>query len=101
MGQDRERLALAVLRAQALDVLLRGWVLAQKQHRRFTEGPLQVAVTDLLVALAHGFAGRLFGALHEPGVGGKLLERGETMDVMDLVEDHERQYPPDTRYRAD
>ncbi len=36
------------------------------------------------VALACGF----FREFHQPGIGGKVLDCGEALDVMDLVEDN-------------
>ncbi len=44
--QDRECLALAVLRLQARQIRLGLITLAQKQHGRFRESPLQMAVAS-------------------------------------------------------
>jgi hypothetical protein len=47
MGEDGERLGLAVLAGEASDVSVGGGVLPQAQRGSFGEGPLQVGVTDL------------------------------------------------------
>ena len=47
--------------------------------------------TDLFDGRSVSFACRLFGALDQPGIGDKVLDCGETVDVMDLVEDDQGQ----------
>ena len=46
-------------------------------------------VADLLARGAVALAGGLLGALDQPGVGGEVLDAGEAVDVVDLVEDDE------------
>ena len=46
------------------------------------------------------FAGGRLGALHQLGRGGEVLDGGEAIDVVDLVEDHQSQDLADARHRA-
>jgi len=99
-GEDRECLALAVFFCQPLDIALSLGITAQEQHRRFAEGSLQMHVADLLADVPEHFAGRALLALHQPGVGEKLLHPGEAADVLDLVEQHQGEDAPHARDRA-
>src|SRR3972149_9120618 len=67
MGEDGERLGLAVLGSELLHESLRGRVLAQKEHRGFREGPLQMRIADLGARGAEPFASGRLRALHQAG----------------------------------
>src|SRR5690606_36350652 len=90
-GQHTESLALPVLLLQALEVLLPLRVAPQKQRRGFGEGPLQVDVADLLALPGLLLAGRLMGAFDQAGVGEEIANPRETGDVVDLVEQGQRE----------
>ena len=51
-------------------------------------------IPHLRAAGPQHLAARLFPAFHQPGVRGKLLDPIESLDVMDFVEDGERQHFP-------
>ena len=100
VGQDGQGLGLAVLLLQALPIALSLRVVAQEHDSGFGEGPLQVDVADLGAGGAITLAGRLLGALDEPGVGDEVLDPGEAVDLADLVEDDQGEDLSDPRHRA-
>ena len=57
-------------------------------------------VADLRPPVAPHLAGGLLGALDQPGIRGQLLRPGEAGDVVDLVEDHQREDLADPRHGA-
>ncbi len=67
------------------------WVGPEKEGGRFGEGPLQVDVADLAAGGAKALAGGLLGALDQTGIGSEVLHPGEAVDVVDLIEDHQRE----------
>ena len=58
-------------------------LVATKQTRGLGKSPAQVRVADLLAA-------RLMRAADQPGVAEKVAHVGETVDVVDLIEQHQR-----------
>src|SRR4030095_16220950 len=56
--------------------------------------------TDLATAGAKPLAGRFFGALDEPGIGGEILNPGKAPDVVNLIEQGERENLADAGKRA-
>src|SRR3990172_1719307 len=96
VGEDGERLALAVLALEASEQLLPVDRVAQEGDGGLGEGPLQMHVALLSTSGPELLARRLVSALDEPRVGGELLDAIEAMDVVDLVEDRERQDLADT-----
>ena len=95
VGQDGQGFRLAMLRGRVLEPGLRGGILAKEEHGGLREGPLQMRVADLRAGGAGAFAAGLFGASDQPSVGREVLDGGETMDVVDLVEDDEGEDLPD------
>jgi hypothetical protein len=85
--EDREGFPLAMLPLEALEQLLAGGILTEKQDGRLREGPLEVGVADLAAPRAEALAGRRLGAGDQPRVGGEVLDAGEAADVVDLIED--------------
>jgi hypothetical protein len=65
VGEERQRLALAVSGGELCQVLFGRLVILEKEHRRFREGPLEVRVADLLAAGAVAFTIRLLGAFDQ------------------------------------
>ena len=74
--------------------------MAQEQHGRFGERPLQMDVAHLRAAGAELLAAGLLHALDQPRVRGELLHAIEARDVVDLVEDRQREDLADARHRA-
>ena len=70
----------------AVQPLLGGVALAEKETRRLREGPAQVRVADLLAAAAQFLAARLVSAAHQARVAEEIADLGKPADVVDLVE---------------
>jgi hypothetical protein len=84
-----------MLGAEALDEALASGVLLKKEDGGLAVGPLEVGVTDLGAGRARDLAGRGLLALHEAGVGEKVLDAREALDVVELVEGREGEDPAD------
>ena len=100
-GQDRERLGLAVAPCHAPQVVLACGVVAKEEDGCLREGPLQVHVADLGAACAELLARRAVLALDEPRVREEVLDSRKAPDLVDLVEDRERQDLADPWDRAE
>ena len=100
-GKNRQSLGFAVSPGQAAELLLTLRVAAEEQHRGLGEGPLQMNVSDLGSTRAELLARGAVIALDQAAVGKKVLNSGESADVVDLVEDRERQNLADPRDRAE
>jgi hypothetical protein len=96
VGEDRERLGFAVLMGKPLEILFSRLVALEEEDRCLGEGPLEVSVTDLFAAGAVFFAVGFFDALDQTAVGDKILDRGETCDGFDLVEEDQAEDSSDT-----
>jgi hypothetical protein len=83
MGQDRERLALAVLFLESGEILLACGIIPQEEDRGFREGPLEIGIANVGACGPVAFAGRFSGVLDQAAVGDKILDAGETREVMD------------------
>ena len=101
LGQDRQCLALAVAAGLFLQPALCVGITLEEQHGRLAEGPAQVAVADLLVGFTDHLASGLLGTANQTGIGQKLSTGRETLDVLDLVEQHESEDLADAAYRAE
>jgi hypothetical protein len=95
MGEDGEGLGFTVFLLEPLFEFHAFGIPPKEEDSGFGEGPLEVGVTDLFARGSIAFPGGFFGALAEPGIGGEVLDPGETVDVVDLVEDDEREDGPD------
>ena len=71
-------------------------VITQEQAGCFTKGPAQMDIADLAAGRAVAFAGRLFGAFDQAGVGEEVAYFLKAVDIVNLVEDHQREYLADT-----
>jgi hypothetical protein len=99
--EDRERLPLAAVLLEPRHELGDGRRVRvpQKQDGRLGERPLEVHVAHLGAAGAEHLTGRFVGALDEAGVRGELLHPIEPPDVVDLIEDGQREDRPDAGHR--
>ncbi len=67
----------APLSASSAPESLGGGVLAQTEHGRLGEGPLQMRIADLRAGVSVVLAVGLLGAFHQPAVGDEVLDAGE------------------------
>ena len=74
-------------------------IATQEEHRGFRERPLQMDIAHLRPTRAERFPGGLFLALHEASVGRELLHAIKARNVVDLVEDGQREDLADARDR--
>jgi len=100
-GQDAERLALAMLGADALEQTLASRVLLEEADCDLAEGPLEMGVADLVSRRSEHLAGRGLLALHQPGIGEEVLDPGKALDVVELVEERESEDGADTGDRLE
>ena len=84
-GEDRKRLALAVLAGEATQHPLAFGVVAEEEGCGLGEGPLEVDVPHLRACGAEPLASRAVLALDETCVGEEVLDSWESIDVVDLV----------------
>jgi len=96
VGEDRESLGFAVLTGKSLEILFRWLIALEEKDRCLGEGPLQVSVTDLFATGTVFFAVGFFDALDQTAVGDKILDRGETLDGIDFVEEDQAEDSSDT-----
>src|ERR1700676_4487427 len=89
--QDPQRPARAALRLLLLLPLLGPRALSQKQARRLRERPAQMRVADLLTTRPPPLPRRLVRTPHQPRVRQKLPRVVETLHLMHLVEQDQRQ----------
>jgi hypothetical protein len=75
-------------------------ILAQEQDSGFAESPFEMGIADLSAAMAEDFSGRAFLGLDESRVGEELLDPGEAIDVLDLVEQDKGEDAADAGDRA-
>ena len=81
---------------EAAKLLLPLRVATQEEDGGLGECPLEVHVPDLRAAGTELLAGRCVVALHQSAIGEEVLHSREATDVVDLVEDRERQDLPNT-----
>jgi hypothetical protein len=85
MGQDRERLALAMFFLESGEILLANGSIPQEEDRGFRERPREIGMANLGARGPVAFAGRFFGTLDQPAGGDNILDAGETREVMHLI----------------
>jgi hypothetical protein len=91
MGQYRQGFALTMFFREASEVLLARRIVAQEQDGGFGESPLEVGIADLRARSSIAFASRFFRTLDEATIGHELLDTGEAVDIVDLIEQHQGQ----------
>jgi hypothetical protein len=100
MGEDGQGLALAVVLLQAGQVFLPHRLSPEEQDRGFGEGPLEVGVANFCPRGPLTLARRFFGALDQPAIGDELLDPWETVDVMNLIAQHQTEDLANPWHRA-
>jgi hypothetical protein len=73
---------------------------SEKKLRCFGEGPLEVHVADRITGSSVRFSCRLLGTLDPARIGAKVLDHGDWLDVVDLVEDDQALNLTDVGHRA-
>jgi hypothetical protein len=89
MRQDGQRFALAMLVFPSGQRLLPCRMMPEEQHGRFGKGPREVRVADVLARGARAFARGFPGTRDQAAVRDDILHAGETVDSVDVVEQHE------------
>jgi hypothetical protein len=89
--QNAQSLPLPVFLLKLGEVLLPDGVAAQKQRGRFGEGPLEVDIAHLGSGQLFRLTGRLVGSLYQASVGEKVLDPREAAQVVNLVEQGQRE----------
>lgn len=85
MGQDGQGLAFTVLAGQFVVQLPARFVAFEEELGCQGEGPAQMGVADLFAGGSEFLAIRFLDAGDQAAIGGKVLNPGETVDVLDLV----------------
>src|SRR5436305_1606151 len=99
--QNAQSLALAVLFFQQREVFLSYRIAAQEQGGGFGEGPLEVDIAHFAARSLFLLAVRFMGSLHQARVGEKVLDSGEAAEVVNLVEQGQREDLSDAWDRAE
>jgi hypothetical protein len=97
--EDRQGFPFAVFLLERAEEFLPAGRVAKEQDGGFRERPLQMDVAHLGAARPEQFAAGLFAPFHEPRVRGEFLHAIKARDVVDLVEDRQRQYLANARRR--
>ncbi len=100
VGKDAQRLALVVFVGQLGDVILGLMRIPEHEDRGLLDGPFEMMVADLFIAVSGPFAVRFFDRPDQPGVRGKILYPGKAGDIVNFIQDDQGQDLPDTRDRA-
>jgi hypothetical protein len=70
------------------------FVSSQEEDGSFGEGPLEVDVADFCARASLLLSSRFPGRFHESAIGGKALDFGKALNVVDFVEDGQAEYAP-------
>jgi hypothetical protein len=95
MGQNSQGLRFAVFSHEFLPVPYCLRISPEERYSSFREGPLQMGIADLFPRRAEFLSGRLFSGFHQSAVREKILNPGETIDIMYLVKNYQAN-PVDT-----
>jgi hypothetical protein len=98
--QNAQGLPLAVLLFKPREILLSHRVASQKQGGGFGEGPLEMDIPHLGSGQLFCLAGRFMRPLDQASVGEKVLDPGEPAEVVNLVEQGQREDLTDAWDRA-
>src|SRR5262249_13170446 len=89
MGQDGEGFALAMFMLYASQAFLPCGVVAQEQRSRFGKSPCEVGMADLFARGAQAFTRGLLRTFDQAAIRDEVLHPGETVEVMDCIEQHQ------------
>src|SRR5688572_15993134 len=84
--ENAQGFSLPVLLLKPGEVLLSGRVATQEQCGGFREGPFQMDVAHLASRRLFDLASRLVGSLDQAGIGQEVLDAGEALNVVNLIE---------------
>jgi hypothetical protein len=101
MGQDRERLALAVFFLQSGEIFLACGMVPQEEPGGFRQGLRERGLANCRARGAVACARRCFGTRDQAAVRDTILDAGETSEVMDLIPQHEAQDVANARHRLE
>jgi len=101
MSKDGEGFCLAVFPFEFCLVFHSIRVSPEEQYGSLGEGPFQMSITDLLARGAYNFACRFLCTFYEPAVGYEVLDSGETMNIVDFIEDNEAEDSADAGNRPE
>ena len=66
------------------------FVVSEKQNGGFTEGLLQMSVSDFVVTAFHALSCRFMRTFYQDGIRDKVSHRWESIDVVNLIKDEQR-----------
>ena len=89
--QNAQFLSLPVLLFNASEEFLTDGIAPQKQHGGFGEGPLEVDIAHLATGRLRRLSCRFVDSLTQAAVGDEILDPREALDVVDLVEQGQRE----------
>jgi len=91
MCQDGQGFSLTVLSGEPVEVSCPWLIAFEEKDGCLAEGPLEMGVADLLTACAVRFTVGFFPAFDQAAVGDEILDRWETLDGFNLIEDDKAQ----------
>jgi hypothetical protein len=100
-GQDRARLALAVVVLESGERLLACGVIPPDEERRFREGPCARGLANVRARGPGACARRCVGTRDQAAVGDNILDPGETRDGLDRLPQDEAQDVANPRHRVE
>jgi hypothetical protein len=87
VSHDGQGLCLSMFFLESGTVKFCLFISSQKEDNSLREGPLEMDVSDLCPGTSRFLPSRFLGWFYEPAIGGECLDFGESLDVVDLVED--------------
>src|SRR6185369_4163767 len=91
MRKYRERFGFAVFVFEFGKVRFPRLTLADEEHGGFGKSPAEMDVADLFAGSPQAFPARFFGAFHQATVGDEILHAGKPRNVLNLIENDQRQ----------
>jgi len=99
MGQDRERLALAVFWLESGEILRACGVIPQDEDRRVRDGPCAIGMAHCRARGPVAVARRCVGTRDQAAGGDNILDTGETRHGMEFIPQDEAQDCAHPRHR--
>ncbi len=97
MSHDGQGFCLSMFFFESGPIKFCFFVPSQEEDNSFGEGPLEVDVADLSAGASLLLPGRFLGGFYEPAVGSEILNFGESLNVVDFVEDGKAEDAPYAR----